>query len=125
MVQDYLSAIDTEMETDLIFVDVLFSHAVGKVPALRLGQGVVERPWERMAWTGLTVPGARQLAVAEHTMDFISRLLDCQPVYGRIDLVSEGAGAPLVLEVELIDPYFSLDLDTGGAARLATAICRG
>lgn len=62
MVQDYLSMIDTEGESDLIFVDGRFSHAVGKVSALHLGQGVVERPWERMTWTGLTVPSARQLA---------------------------------------------------------------
>jgi len=124
MVQDYLPAIDTEMETDLIFLDGLFSHAVGKVPALRLGQGVVERPWERMAWTGLTTPSPRQLTAAERTMEVMSRHLDDHPIYSRVDLVSDGAGAPLVLEVELIDPYLSLDLDTEAAARLATAIWR-
>ncbi|MCA1707697.1 MAG: hypothetical protein LC808_32270, partial [Actinobacteria bacterium] len=73
---------------------------------------------------GLATPSARQLAVAERTMEVVSRRLDCRPVYGRIDLLSERAGAPLVLEVELIDPYLSLDLDTKATARLATALWR-
>jgi len=57
-------------------------------------------------------------------MEVMSRHLDDRPIYSRVDLVSDGAGAPLVLEVELIDPYLSLDLDTEAAARLATAIWR-
>ncbi|MGH9222879.1 MAG: hypothetical protein ACRD2W_03550 [Acidimicrobiales bacterium] len=57
-------------------------------------------------------------------MQFISRRLDHHPIYSRVDLLSDGAGAPLVLEVELLDPYLSLDLDTEAATRLATAIRR-
>jgi hypothetical protein len=123
MVQEYLPAIDTEGETDLIFFDGVFSHAVGKAPLLQAGQGVVDRPWERMAWTGLVTPGASQLAAAERTMEVIGVRFDGYPVYGRVDLVTGAGGAPLVLEVELIDPYLSLDVEDGGAARLATALC--
>src|SRR6202011_1921319 len=43
MVQEYLSAIDVEGEFDLIFMDGEFTHAVMKKPALRAGEGVVER----------------------------------------------------------------------------------
>ncbi len=124
MVQDYLPAIDTEGETDLIFFDGAFSHAVGKAPLLQTGQGVVDRPWERMAWTGLVTPSTGQMAAAAGAMAVIARRLDGYPVYGRVDLVSGAGGEALVLEVELIDPYLSLDLEAGGAARLATALLR-
>ncbi len=53
MVQEYITSIDAEGEADLVFLDGRFSHAVAKRPLLRAGEGVVERPWERMAWAGL------------------------------------------------------------------------
>ena len=53
MVQPFLSNIDVEGEADLVFFDGDFSHAVLKRPVLIAGEGVVERPWERMAWNGL------------------------------------------------------------------------
>jgi hypothetical protein len=77
-----------------------------------------------MAWTGLTMPSTPQLAVAERAMGVIARRFDGYPVYGRVDLVSGVAGEPLVLEIELIDPYLSLDLGAGGAAMLAAALLR-
>jgi glutathione synthase/RimK-type ligase-like ATP-grasp enzyme len=124
LVQGYLAAVDTEGEADLIFVDGIFSHAVRKEPALRTGQGVVDRPWDRMAWSGLITPTDEQMAVAERAMEVVGRRFDRSVVYGRVDLVSDESGAPLVLEVELIDPYLSLDVAPEGAARLAAALCR-
>lgn len=122
MVQDYLWRIDDEGELDLIFFDGAFSHAVVKRPMLRLGESVTERPWERMAWAGLATPNADQLAVAERTVTFIAERLSCELVYGRVDLVNGPAGEPLVLEVEVIDPYLSLDMEPLAAGRLARAL---
>jgi hypothetical protein len=122
MVQEYLSAIDEEGELDLVYFAGAFSHAVVKRPALRTGEGVVERAWERMAWAGMATPDAKQLAVAEKAMAFISEHLEPTPAYGRVDLINGPGGAPLVLEVELIDPYLSLDIEPAGAARLARAL---
>jgi glutathione synthase/RimK-type ligase-like ATP-grasp enzyme len=124
MVQEYLSAIDEEGETDLIFLDDTFSHAVVKKPALRTGRGVVERPWEQMAWSGMAEPNPEQLAVAHHATEAVSERLGHRPLYGRVDLVSASAGSSVVLEVELIDPYLSLDMEPAGATRLAKALCR-
>jgi glutathione synthase/RimK-type ligase-like ATP-grasp enzyme len=124
MVQDYVGAVDTEGETDLVFVAGAFSHAVGKRFALTAGEGAVERPWERMAWSGMADPSPTQRRVAEATMTAVTAALRSQPVYARVDLVTGPEGTPLVLEVELIDPYLSLDLDPDGAARLAAALTR-
>jgi glutathione synthase/RimK-type ligase-like ATP-grasp enzyme len=122
MVQEYLSAIDEVGEVNLVFFDGTFSHAVVKRPVLRTGEGVVERPWERMAWAGLAIPSSEQLKVAEQAMGVISDLLGQRPVYGRVDLIAGPVGDPLVLEVELIDPYLSLDMEPGAATRLANAL---
>jgi hypothetical protein len=122
MVQDYLSAIDEEGEVDLVFFAGTFSHAVLKRPALRTGGGVVERAWERMAWAGLVTPSTKQLAVADLVVAFISARFERPPAYSRVDLISGPGGDPLVLEVELIDPILSLDMEPDAAARLARAV---
>jgi hypothetical protein len=122
MVQAYLPSIDVDGEVDLVFIGGSFSHAVHKKPALRLGEGVVGEPWKRMAWTGVVSPNEAQLAVAETTMSIVHRRFHERLAYGRVDLVSDRHGDPLVLEVELIDPYLSLDMAPGAAASLANAI---
>ena len=122
MVQEYLESIDRVGELNLVFFDGTFSHAVVKKPVLQTGEGVVERPWERMAWAGLVAPDDHQLKVAEQAMVAISGFLPQRPAYGRVDVLAGTTGDPLVLEVELIDPYLSLDLEPGAASRLARAL---
>lgn len=124
MVREYLATIDTQGETDLVYIDGTFSHAVVKNPVLQTGEGVVDRPWERIAWAGLVEPNAEQFAISQRTMEAVARRFDRCPLYGRVDLVNDSSGAPLVLEVELIDPYLSLDIEPTGATRLATALSR-
>jgi hypothetical protein len=124
MVQEHLSRIDEEGELDLVFVDNRFSHGVVKRLPLRTGEGVVERPWERMAWSGLAAPNSDQLAVAEQTVTSVAEHLGCVPVYGRVDLINGQAGEPLVLEVEVVDPYLSFDMAPVAAGRLARALLR-
>ena len=124
MVQDYVATIDTNGETDLIFLDGSFSHAVKKKPLLIAGQGVTERPWEHMAWAGRAVPDRRELGVAEATLGVIRARMGAWPAYARVDLVNGPAGSPLVLEVEMIDPLLSLGADPGAAGRLASAVLR-
>ena len=124
MVQDYLPAIDIDGEVDLIFFAGEFSHAVRKKPALRAGEGVIDHAWERMAWSGLTAPSRRQLQVAKLTAGFVSERYGRPPAYARVDLIDGVGGDPLVLEMELIDPYLSLDMDVAAAASLAGALLR-
>jgi hypothetical protein len=123
MVQNYLSAIDTEGELDLIYFGGAFSHAVLKKPSLRTGEGIIDQAWERMAWSGLATPSSAQFAAAEHIMVFLSNRFEGPLAYARVDLIS-GPDGPLLLEVELIDPYLSLDMEPAAAARLAKALVR-
>jgi hypothetical protein len=124
MVQEYVTSIDDEGEVDLVFLDGRFSHAVGKRPALRIGEGVVERPWERMSWAGLTAPSSGQREVAERTINSVAKRVGSLPAYGRVDLLGGRAGEPLILEVEVVDPYPSFDMEPVAARRLAEALLR-
>jgi hypothetical protein len=42
----------------------------------------------------------------------------------RVDLITGPDGTSLVLEVEVVDPYLSLDMDPTAATRLASALLR-
>lgn len=122
MVQEYLPSIDEQGEVDVILLDGQYSHAVVKQPWLRAGEDIVERPWERMGWGGLTTPPPHQVAVATSAMAAVAELLQEMPRYGRIDLVTGADGDPRVLEAELIDPYLSLDAAPAAARRLADIV---
>jgi glutathione synthase/RimK-type ligase-like ATP-grasp enzyme len=124
MVQEYISGVEEEGETDLVFFDGVFSHAVLKRVGLRRGEGVVERPWERMSWAGLVTPSPAQLQVAKRTLTFVQERLECQLPYARVDLVAGAENEPLVLEAELIDPYLSLDMEPLAGKRFADALFR-
>ncbi|MBV9661738.1 MAG: hypothetical protein JO337_11330 [Acidimicrobiales bacterium] len=47
------------------------------------------------------------------------------PSYGRVDLINDPDGVPLVLEVELVDPYLWLDAVPAAAAKLVAAVVPG
>jgi hypothetical protein len=70
------------------------------------------------------MPSPAQLAVAAQTLAFVVDQLGYQLPYARIDLVAGPEGDPLVLEVELIDPYLSLDIAPLAAERFAEALVR-
>ncbi len=125
MVQEYHSAVDEDGEVDVVFIDGRFSHAVLKKAALRTGDGVLPRPWERMAQPSLTSPTAEQLGVATETMRFVSDRFARPPTYGRVDLIPGPHRRPVVLELELIDPYLSLDMSPSAARELAWALIAG
>lgn len=122
MVQPYLEAIDTAGEVNIVFFDGTFSHAVKKRPVLQIGEGPGERPWERMSWAGVVTPSATERDVADAAIAATRQRLGRYPTYGRVDLIADSTGAPQVLELELIDPYLSLDIVPVAASRMARAI---
>lgn len=122
MVQPYLEAIDTRGEVDMVFFMGIFSHAVKKRPALRIGEGLIERPWERMEWEGVVIPTEMEVNVASAALAVARDRFGSYPVYGRVDIIASPTGVPTVLEMELIDPYLSLDTVPQAAARMAQAI---
>jgi hypothetical protein len=75
-----------------------------------------------MAWSGALVPTAAQLAAGSAVVEAIARLAGAPAVYARVDLLAGDSGTPVLLEVEVVDPILSLDINPSAAERLAAAV---
>lgn len=122
MAQPYLGAVDAAGETAMVFLDGAFSHAVRKGPMLRDEREVVAGLFLKEE-IGPATPTAAEEAVARAAMGRVpgggGDLL-----YGRVDLIPGPDGAPVVIELELLEPSLFLAHVPGTAERLAAAIAR-
>jgi hypothetical protein len=117
MVQPYVATVDAQGETGLIFLAGEYSHAIAKGPLLRPGAGAQSHLWENEQSTS-TSPSDAELAVAQAALGVAQDLLG-PTTYARVDLVTDDDGAPVVLELELLDPALFLDTDPAAASRFA------
>ena len=117
MVQPYQAAVDTVGETALVFVAGRFRHAVRKSAVLAPGEGYDA---ERESHPNLrtSVPSAQELAVADAAL---AALGGVTPLYARVDLVPGADGAPLLMELELIEPDLFLWADPATVDALVEA----
>lgn len=120
IVQPYLPAIESEGEVSLIFLGGRYSHAIRKRP--RLGDFRVQPEYH-----GVVTPHAP--AADEH--DAARRILETVEedlLYARVDLVRDLAGAPVLMELELVEPDLYLEYDANEVAGFAEAtlaeLCR-
>lgn len=124
MVQPYLSSVDTDGETALLFLagpdGLRFSHAIRKGAMLTgpdLGAESLRNPERITARTATP----EQVAVAEKTLAAVpggaERLL-----YARVDLIPGGGDAPVLVELELTEPSLFIGHAEGAPDRLADAI---
>jgi len=115
MLQPYLESVDRLGETALIYFAGEPSHAIRKGPLLQLDAGLVAGLFapEEIA---RREPGAdeRRLAAAAH-----AAIPGGVPLYARIDMVRDTAGAPVLLELELTEPSLFFAHAPGSADRLA------
>lgn len=124
MVQPYLSAVDTDGETALLFLagpdGLRFSHAIRKGAMLTGPDLGPEEPRKAERITPRTAT-AEQVAVAEKILAEVpggpERLL-----YARVDLIPGEGDAPLLVELELTEPSLFLGYADGAPDRLADAI---
>lgn len=126
MTQPYISSVDDEGETAMLYFAGQFSHAIRKGPMLASGEGVVQDRDSRETITPREpTPAQRELSelVIATTRSVLQ--LPAAPLYTRIDLVTGDDGAPLLIELELTEPSLFLPQSGGGAGRLVDAILRG
>ena len=117
MIQPYQEAVDSLGELGLIFLGGAFSHAIAKDPMIRRGVG----PLDNLIDNQVTRPAAatvRHLEVAAHALAAAEHLLG-PTTYARVDVVTGTDGAPLVLELELLDPVLFFIHHPEGAATFA------
>jgi O-ureido-D-serine cyclo-ligase len=123
LVQPYMTSIDTLGETDLIYFDGAFSHAICKESLLD-PSGVAREPTQDVR--SARKPDADEHATAERALDAVATILslDDPLLYARVDLVKDEHGAPRVHEMELCEPSLSLAFSEGAARRFAEALSR-
>ncbi|MDG9717095.1 hypothetical protein [Streptomyces sp. DH24] len=119
MVQPYVTSIDTDGERALQFLDGRLLHAGRKGAVLAPGT-----PYDRKktAHPGLEVwtPTPAELAVAERALAAVPGRPEL--LYARVDLVTGRDGAPVVMELELVEPNLFLSLHTASLPRVVAAV---
>ncbi|MEU8144582.1 hypothetical protein [Nonomuraea sp. NPDC048901] len=113
MVQPYLDLVESEGETWLLHFNRRFSHAVRRTPMLSPGKTGADQ-----ARAEPRTPAPDQVELAEKVLAAIPQAL----LYARIDLVRLPDGTPVVIEIELTEPYLCLRYEPRAAANLATAL---
>lgn len=117
LVQPYLSRVDQDGETALIFFEGEFSHAIRKGPLLHRGQEPTRSLFAAEHITPRT-PSDAELALAR-------RVIESLPfgtlAYARVDLLPSASG-PKLLELELTEPSLFFETAEGSAERFAKVI---
>jgi glutathione synthase/RimK-type ligase-like ATP-grasp enzyme len=114
MIQPYLAEIEKEGEISLFYFSGAFSHAIRKLP--RPGDFRVQPEYEGVI--SRHEPARDERAAAEAILAAVEETL----LYARIDLVRGPTGAPLLIELELIEPDLYLDFDPRKGERFASAV---
>jgi len=123
LVQPYVDAIDRAGETALIYIDGVFSHAVGKAAMLPAG---FAHPVDGDALfveetISARAPSPAELAAGELVLAFVRDRFGADQLYTRVDLLP-GPDGPVLVELELTEPSLFLGYAAGSADRFATAI---
>lgn len=118
MLQPYLAAVDHRGETALLWFEGAFSHAIRKGPLLHRGAGLVAGLFAPEEITPRT-PSPAEREVAEAAL---RALPHPALLYARVDLLDDGTGRPLLLELELTEPSLFFAQAPGSAERFARAI---
>lgn len=112
IVQPYIPSVDRRGETALLYFGGEYSHAIHKGPLLQAGQAPTDGLFAEEEIQART-PTPHERALADRVITFVTARTGAAPVYARVDLVEDAAGAPLLLELELTEP--SLFFSQGGA----------
>ncbi|RAL21178.1 hypothetical protein DL240_13680 [Lujinxingia litoralis] len=112
LVQPYIESVDTYGERSLIYIDGELTHSMRKAP--------------RFAGQDESVSGPHPVDAAEAELG--SRALRAIGgeglLYARIDLVRGGDGAPMVAELELVEPSLFFAMEPRALERYVAGILR-
>ena len=123
MLQPYLASVDEAGETAMLFLGGRFSHAVRKGPLLKRGEGVRQDRNSRGDLRPVEATPA-QREIAQSVFDAVGDLVPdaAPPLYARIDLVEDGDGRPVLLELELAEPSLFLPQAPDAVGRFVRAV---
>ena len=130
MVQPFQPSVDELGETALVFIDGEFSHPLRKRAVLRPDEVAPVRSTDLMVAEAMYDPELvlsgtyepDELALAERIVDHITERFEYVPLYARVDMLRGADGAPVLLELEAVEPNLYFDQVPAAADRLADAI---
>jgi hypothetical protein len=112
LVQGYLPTVETHGERALVWIDGQLTHAVRKSPRF---SGQAE------AVSAESVPvSAAEAALAHRAI----AMVDPTPLYARVDAAPGPDGAPVLMELELIEPSLFFPQEPRALARFVRALER-
>ena len=129
LVQPYLPGVDIDGERAVVFFGGEISHVLHKRAVLR-DPGIApladdgHGPAAIMLEPDLVVPGtasAEQLQLAQRVHAELADMFG-QPLYARVDMVPGPDGAPVLIELEAIEPRLYVHLIPGASERFAAAV---
>ncbi|GIH68755.1 ATP-grasp domain-containing protein [Sphaerimonospora thailandensis] len=120
MIQPYLRTVEHEGELSLLYFGGQFSHAVRRHPMLSDTRRTTE---ERAT---LRDPDDDQFALAERVLDQCARRFPGEApadlLYARVDLVRMPDGEPVLMELEVVEPYLFLRYELAAPDMFAQAL---
>ena len=114
MIQPFLPAIEETGELSLLYFGGTFSHAISKRP--QPGDFRVQPEYDGIIAAHDPAPDERAAA------DAILAEVDETLLYARVDLVRGLDGAPMLMELELVEPDLYLEYDPGAGPAFAAAV---
>lgn len=114
MVQPFLSAVESEGELSVIFIEDEFSHAVSKRPSA--GDYRVQDDFGGR--DACVAPTHAELRFAEQTL----RAARYDTLYARVDIIRGEDNALYLVELELVEPSLFLNHSPESVRRLANSI---
>jgi hypothetical protein len=133
LVQPYMSSVDAGGETAFVFFGGTLSHVLRKRAVLRpdevapvAREGFPRELGVAQAMLDENLVFASEAPPAEHDLAkrVFAEVADSfgTPLFLRVDLVSDPNDAPILMELEAIDPLFYFALSPGASARFAAAV---
>lgn len=122
MIQPYLSKVDKEGETSVVFFDGEYSHSFLKGAMLERGTAPSEIYVEEELKAGAA--DVAYIEVAKQALEAARQILkfEGQFLYARVDMLPGEEGQPLLLEVELVEPRLFIRRHPGAVERFAKVI---
>jgi glutathione synthase/RimK-type ligase-like ATP-grasp enzyme len=126
MIQPCIASVAASGETSAVLFNGEISHALQKGPILAPGGGYLEGEYREEVMPALLTD--QQEKIVRESAEIIARIAEerfrihSPLLYARVDLVTLDDGRAAVLEVELAEPTFFLDLDPDAPGRFVTAV---
>lgn len=121
ILQPYIDSIDRDGETDLIYFDNVYSHAIRK-SAMLMQDGTVNVPTLEFRKSRSADDEEQVVALAALNAAAAHLGLEKPLLYGRVDLIRDVDGKPMVMEMEICEPSLNLPFGEGSALRFAQAL---